>query len=137
MHPSPTKIQTWIWNLQGSSRFGDKLTTCTMHKKNIQNYYSFTKKSVQISSSHSKMKVSKMKPHLISGESQLDYHSIQVKDICNTAAFVFSCYSYFFSFYHPFLPFELTNVQLLQSTRIIQTLIVTMQHIGSKNEKYF
>lgn len=29
--------------LKGPSRFGDKLTTCTMLKKNIQNYYSFTK----------------------------------------------------------------------------------------------
>lgn len=43
MHPStpaPPKCKLDICNLQGPSRFVNKLTTCTTHKKNIQNYYS-------------------------------------------------------------------------------------------------
>lgn len=41
--PVPLKFKLGIWNLKGPSRFGDKLTTCTMHKTNIQNYDSFIK----------------------------------------------------------------------------------------------
>lgn len=82
MHPSPTKIQTQ--HLESERSFQIWCQTHNMYHEKIVIF------SLKICADLLIPLVSKMKPHLVSRESQLDYHSIQVKDICNTAAFVFS-----------------------------------------------
>lgn len=53
---------------------------------------------------------SKTKHPLFTEGPLLDYHSVQVKDICNTAAFVFSWFGIFFVAYRPVLQSKLTNM---------------------------